>query len=337
MLDNSYHQFLEENSKDLLDVGEYSYSKRTVLSDLLDRTPFFSCDSVKKSRAKLPMDMCSRGLLILGCYRSYRHRLANYYARSLVNRGVNVLYITDNMAAGQHRPEYEKNTAIKHLGIRGDDDSVRLSKLTEKFDPTVFDNGVMLSVVCSDEARKSKDATSRDRYDETLASYLKQVKQHMQSVDEKKSGVEFVVILDEDAPEDGIHNDQVVENLIALMRVCRGRRDEAFSKGLVICGSETARYAKMKNQIEHYISFRARGDNPLDVFNLFQTHSINDIKLRARYNARLDELDIIRLKPKEFYYANKNICGGSNLITFDAGGCECCKEQPVDYFDPNVK
>ena len=109
MYNKTYHKFIERNDfsgnkKKFLECGEYNYKSSFI-------------GLKKKGIMKLPMDMHSNGLLILGSYKSYRRRFANHYAKELIKKGTKVLYITDALSEEQYRPKFEIESFHGFFGI----------------------------------------------------------------------------------------------------------------------------------------------------------------------------------------------------------------------------
>lgn len=311
-MSNNYQKFTGEYSDEDFQCGVYDYN-----------TKFFKIK--KKSVMKLPMNMFSKGLLILGSYKSYRRKFTNHYAKKLIEKGVKVLYITDALSESQYRANFEIESFKKHIGLNKMDNNLfHMEELSGKFNKNMFDDGVMLSIVHSKTICKYRNIEIQKDYNEKLISLLTKI-------NEADINSKFVIIIDEDAPDRELDKNLFKENITKL-------NNKGF--GLVICGQFGKRYRDISNNINNYVLFTSRDPSEdlmgVDMFGI-NAFDYDTKTMDKNFLNYIDKKDIQNLSPKEFYYTQKDYCGWSKKVTFDADGCECCMLPMEDYWTSEGK
>lgn len=307
-MNNTYHKFLEKYCGKTFECGEYSYTM-----------PYLKLTRAAKMKA--PLEMYRSGLMILGCQQSYRRRFANHYARTLVEQGIRVIYITDALSEEQYRPEFEIDSFTRHIGLNEmDSNLVHMEELSGKFNRMPFDNGALLSIVHSKTPSKWHNLETQKDFNSKLISLLNEITNS--GISEYEYGVEkpdFVVIIDEDSSSHGLDRKAFDDALYWL---------SAKGTGIVICGHSSCgeRYKHIANRFGHYVFFRVKDPSTdLEGFDLFRRHCF-------QHSHIADHRDLKGLEPKDYFYTMGRFCGWSNRVTFDAGGCECCKLPPESYY-----
>ncbi|MCY9861025.1 hypothetical protein OTK49_00520 [Vibrio coralliirubri] len=309
MFNNDFSKFLKRKYKDSFDVGGYHYTNK-ILGFLFN----------KKGRLKMPIDMAYDGLLITGCQKSYRRRLAALYAKELVKRGNKVLFITDALREEQYRAKFEAQTFKKHIGLdEFDKGLVSIDKFTGEFNREVFDNGALLSILTDDTPCKWRDREAQKEYNAKLIQIMGEiVESKISPYTLDKAKPRLVVFVDDSAPDDKEYSN-------ALFKAFRSLRS-AGDYGFVACTEWYERYIGQEHLFKQFVFFRIKDTTMMrEVFSFFDKRC-----MQSKY--LVDERDLRLLHPKEFHYTVGNYCGWSFKTTFDAGGCECCLPEPEDYY-----
>jgi hypothetical protein len=289
---------IEKNKNETFDCGEYNYLSK-----------FFSLK--RKKRMKLPIDIYKGNLLILGCYKSYRRRFANNYAKTLVKKGIKVIYITDALSSGQYKGELERNSFIKHIGLNDIDEKlINTEELSINFNEKCFNNGELLSIIYSKEPCKTTHPEFEKEYNIKLINFIKGF--NSSGLTSYDSNEKIVIIIDEDASDKKLDKDEFNTTL---------RNINSVGSDFVICGSHEKRYVNIEKSFKNYIFFMIRDPNEL----------IKDYSCFSRY-AVLNCRDLRNLGRKEFFYKNNWSSYWSHRVSFEAEGCSCCKLEAEDYY-----
>ncbi|WP_210499510.1 hypothetical protein [Vibrio crassostreae] len=318
-MQNTYHEHVEKYFV-TYEVGQHHYV-----------TPYLK--KTKTATTKLPIGMHRDGLMILGCQKSYRRRMTQHYAKTLIDSGRKVLFITDNLNPEAYRAEYECDVFCRHIGIDSfEEGEVHFEEITGLFNGDILENGAKLHVVTANEINKRMDEEAQLGFDDKLLNLLEEViedkrQRWRMAKNPHKNKEKLVVIIDEDWSPKVLDSER-------LSRIARNLhfRDVGF----VICGHSSDRYRGVISNMEHFVFFRLKDAiTDLEPFrHILRRRCIEWSKssLSHKYHTRLDERDVRTLEPKEFYYFQGNLVGFSNRSTFDAGGCKCCLVEPIPYY-----
>ena len=145
---NDFNNFIEKRLNESFDCGSYFYKSKFL-------------GIKKKARLKMPMDMYSDGLLILGSYKSYRRRLAANYANKLVKSGRKVIYLSDLMDLD------DVEIFNKHIKSELDNSLIHENDFVD-FNENCFKDGAILSIIRANKESKDCNKAAQKEYDDTL-------------------------------------------------------------------------------------------------------------------------------------------------------------------------
>ncbi|MFL0975009.1 hypothetical protein ACJO1P_05380 [Vibrio parahaemolyticus] len=258
----------------------------------------------KKSKTwKLPIRLFDRGLFIIGDSwgNSGRVTFTNAYAKTLLDYGARVIYITESLSGLNSDSKGNEILENMHeqIGFKNlQHDEVLISELSGEFDPKTFDKGLKLSIIKTNPGWQYKDDMAKGLYNTKLISLLNKIAESgIASHDTPLNKREVVVILEESQPLNESTRDELEKAMCWL-------KGKGF--GLVVSTDDTRRYRGIVNSFGHYALFRM--DDPYEEMcshNFLRRDNSHSCSGLNQYVTRIDSRDIKSLRKHDCFFVSR--------------------------------
>lgn len=292
-MNKQYKEMISNSNFMKLECGTYrqSLSLRERVTNML--FPFKS-----QERWKLPVKAYQKGMFIIGdSWRdANRVNFTLEYAKTLLDEGLNVIYISSPMLDYDEQREGVTDRYTDKYKL--DADSMHRADLSEEFNPLIFEKGGVISVIQSKPGYYEQE--ERIEYNKKVNELLGQIADS----DLGKKTPETVIFLEDNYEAFPSHVYEL-QNALSLLR------GKGF--GVVVSCEDTRRYNDIRHTFGCYLFFRM--DDPME--EVRSHRFLYEMKPSGSFVARVNERDVKNLNNnecicvlKQDYSSSVNCCIG---------------------------